>query len=95
MHGTSTGAGRRTSATARIVEGVGATLLVGLAAWFTGANSIPPWNGLRIMPSSDLEFAIASILTIAASVTCAWRLISGSTADAELQRLAVTTDDDS
>ena len=60
-----------------------------------GVNSIPPWSGLRIMPSSDLEFAIAALLTIAASVACAWRPISGSTVVAELQRLAVTPDDDS
>ena len=95
MNGTSTGNECRASATARFVEGVGATLLVGLAAWLTGANSIPPWSGLRIMPSSDLEFAVTAILTIAASAACAWRLISGSAADAELQRLAATTDDDS
>ena len=95
MNGTSTGSERRVPATARIVEGVGATLLAGLAAWLMGVNSIPPWRGLRIMPNSDLEFAIAAILTIAASVACAWRLISGSTAVAELQRLAVATDDDS
>ena len=83
----------RKPATARFVEGAGATLLVGLATWLTGSNSIPPWSGFRIMPSSDLELAIAAILTTAASAVCAWRLISGVSADAELQRLAVATED--
>jgi hypothetical protein len=85
---------RRKPATLRFVEGVGAMLLVGLVTWLTGSNSIPPWSRFRIMPSSDLEFAIAAILTIAAIAVCAWRLIGGSTADTELQRLAVATEDD-
>ena len=85
---------RRKPATVRFLEGAGATLVVGLVTWLTGSNSIPPWTGLRIMPGSDLEFAVAAILTVAASAVCACRLISGATADAELQRLGVATEDD-
>ncbi len=85
---------RRKPTTVRFVEGTGATLLFGLVTWLTGSNSILPWSGFRIMPSSDLELAIAAILTIAASAVCAWRLISGATADTELQRLGVAVEDD-
>ena len=71
------------------MEGIGATLLVALVTWLMGSNSIPPWSGFRVMPSSGPEFAVAATLTLGASNVCVWRLIRGATADTELQRLGV------
>jgi hypothetical protein len=71
----------------KFVKAVGVTLVVAAGAYLTGVNILHPWQGVKIVPASDLELAIAAFLTIAATAVCIWRLLSGSTADAEVRRI--------
>ena len=70
----------------KLVKAAGVTFAVATGAYLTGVNALHPWQGMKFVPASDLDLAVAVILTIAATAVCIWRLLDGSTAGTELQR---------
>ena len=84
---TPSGSGKALSTTAaRVAQGIVTTSLVAGATYLTMVNALPPWNGTRFLPDSDLELALTTILTLAATCVCVWRLATGDADVAELER---------
>jgi hypothetical protein len=62
------------------------TSLVAVATYLTTVNALSPWHGTRFLPDSGLELALMTILTLAATCVCLWRLATGDAAATELER---------
>ena len=58
-----------------------------MATHLTVVNALPPRHGTRFLPDADLELALTTVLTLAATCACIWRLATGDAAAAELERL--------
>ena len=57
-----------------------------MATYLPGVNSLPPWHGSRFPPDSDLEIALTTILTLASTRVCIWRLATGDVNAVERER---------
>ena len=71
---------------ARVAQGIVTTSLVAAATYLTMVNALPAWHGTRFLPDSVLELALTTILTLAATRACIWRLATGDADAAELER---------
>lgn len=57
-----------------------------MATYLTMVNALPPWHGTRFLPDTAPELALTTIMTLAATCVCIWRLVTGDAAAAELER---------
>ncbi len=70
----------------KLLSGIAATIIVPATTYLIGVNAFHPWQGLRLVASSELEFGAALILAAVAAVVCGWRLIKGVDSGSELRR---------
>ena len=80
----------------KLLGGTVVTIVVAIAAYLLAVNAFHPWQGLRLVASSDLESGVALVVAAVAAGVCGWRLIKGVGPAAELRRFgdAVGRSDD-